>query len=482
MKILIRNLAFYILLLMGFSSCEEYLDINDDPYLPQTAPPALYLPQVIYSMAEGDMFDSRYVGSITQNWSYGGTGYFSDRHGSSYYSGVQKFRNHYWTIGSNLNQMVVQAEEAGQPVYAGIAKIIRAYSWQITTDHHGELPYVQAWDNTLTQFDYDSQEFIYGEILKLCDEGIEMLGNLSGEIDPDFAASDYLYNGDIEKWIKFGYAIKARNLGHLSNKNTFNPDMVISMVDQSFGNVTDNASVQFAGESSATSSFMGPSRGNFNFRYPSSLFVSYLDGTYSGGVEDPRLTLMLNPDENGEYTGIPPTVGDTAGIATTFYGKYIFNDSDPYPLISYFELQFIKAEAAFIKGDKGTAFSAFVEGVKSHMEFAGAEAAAISDFIANGLPANADALSLSDIMTQKYIALFTNNETWSDLRRYDYSSEVFKGFTLPEELTVTNDGKPAERWYPRQYSEVDWNSDALEEIGGLEPDFNTKPVWFTEAD
>ncbi len=470
----------FILAALAFTGCKDYLDINADPYAPQTAPPDYYLPQIIYAMAEGEMFDSRYVGSYTQNWVNALPDYFYERHGSSYTSGTQKFRNNYWSIGSDLNEMVTQAQENNQPVYEGIAKVIRAWSWQVTTDHHGELPYQQAWDNTRTSFEYDSQEFIYGQIQILCDEGIAVLQTIPEDSASDFAAADYLYEGDISRWIKFAYAIKARNAGHLTNKSTFKPDDVISFVDQSFQSIEDNPSVFFIGESSANSSFMGPIRGNFNTSYASKLVISYLDGTYFAGVQDPRLPLMFNADSVGIYHGLVPTEGDTAEVGQTLYGKYIFTDSKPYPLMTYPEIQFIKAEAAFIKGDLNMAYTAFLEGVRSHMLYAGVASAAIADFVATALPANASELTLSQIMTQKYIALYTNNETWSDLRRYDYSSDIFMGFTLPDTLALENNGKPAERWYPRQYSEVDWNSEALEKIGGLQPDFHTKPMWFTE--
>ncbi|WKN30720.1 SusD/RagB family nutrient-binding outer membrane lipoprotein [Porifericola rhodea] len=471
---------YYLLLLLAFASCEDYLDINDDPYLPQTALPHLYMPQIIYSMAEGEMFDSRYVGAYTQNWVYFTPNYFYDRHGASTISGTQKFRNHYWATGSNLNEMVEQAQDDGLGGYQGIAKTIRAWSWQVVTDHHGELPYLQAWDNTRTKFDYDSQELIYSEVQKLADEGINLLNNPEFEIDSRLAANDFIYGGDFEKWEKFAYAIKARNAHHLSNKASYDPDQVISFVDQSFTSNDDNASVIFAADASATSSFMGPSRGNFNGRLASELIISYLDGTYTGGVEDPRLPLMFNTNADSVYVGIKPTVGDTADIAPLLYGKYIFQDDAPYPLMTYAEMQFIKAEAAFIKGDKAMALSAFQTAVMAHMEFTGVDNATASTFMANSLPATADDLELSDIMWQKYIAMYTNNETWSDLRRYDWSSEVFPGFELPEELAPDNDGKPSERWLLRQYSEYDWNKEALEGIGALEPDYQTIPMWFSE--
>ncbi len=476
----------YIILALIFMSCENYLDINDDPFLPQTASPDLYMPQIIYSMAEGEMFDSRYVGAVTQNWAWVNANNHFDRHGSSNNSGTQKFRDHYWSIGSNLNEVIEQAEELGFADYRGIANIIRAWSWQIVTDHHGELPFRQAWDNTRTSFDYDTQRDIYAGIIELCDEGIALLENPVGETDAKLSNADRIYGGDRSKWVKFANAIKARNLHHLSNKSSYDPAMVISLVDNSFSGNIDNAEVPFDGESSATSSFMGPSRGNFNPRLRTNLIISYLDGTYFNGTVDPRLPLMFNPDTDSteNYIGVVSTLGDTTTNIPVprLYGKYIFTDASPYPLITYSELQFIKSEAAFIQGNMQVAYDAFIEAIQAHMDFTGVDAADASQYLSTAVPSNANDLELNHIMMQKYISLYTNNETWSDLRRYQYDNTIYLGFKLPEEFAVDNDGKPAQRWMVRRFSEFDWNSDALEKIGGLEPDYHTKPIWFSTSE
>lgn len=468
--------------LIALWSCDDYLDVNDDPFLPQAASPHLYLPQVLYSMAEGEMFDSRYVGAVTQNWGWFEPNYHFDRHGSSNNSGTFKFRNHYWATGSNLNEINQQAEELNFGVYKGITAAIRAWSWQVVTDHHGELPFDQAWDNTLTRFDYNSQQEIYAGVVALCDEAILALENPSGEVDPNLADFESMYNGDLSKWIKFAYAVKARNAHHISNKNSYDPAEVIAFVDNSFESNEDDASIPFLGESSATSSFMGPSRGNYNARLQTNLIISYLNGTYFNGEVDPRLELMFNTDENDEYTGVTPTLGDVSGIVPQLYGKYIFQDEVAYPLITYSELQFIKAEAAFIQGNQALAFEAFLEAIRAHMDFTGVDPTAAGEFIAAGLPQNASELTLSDIMMQKYIALYANNETWVDLRRYQYDSNVYLGFQLPEEFAVENDGRPAQRWLVRGFSEFDWNREALEEVGGLEIDYHTKPMWFSTTE
>jgi hypothetical protein len=102
---------------------------------------------------------------------------------------------------------------------------------------------------------------------------------------------------------------------------------------------------------------------------------------------------------------------------------------------------------------------------------------------------NANELTLSDILLQKYIALWAWGweETWVDLRRYHYTdidattgTQVYKGFTLPTNFFPDNNGKPAYRVRPRYNSEYVWNVDALTQIGGFNPDFHTYECWFSK--
>ena len=84
------------------------------------------------------------------------------------------------------------------------------------------------------------------------------------------------------------------------------------------------------------------------------------------------------------------------------------------------------------------------------------------------------------ILLQKFMALwgYGFDETWFDLRKDKYSSAVFTGFKLPDVLFPDNQGKPAYRFRPRYNSEYLWNIESLRAIGGLDPDYHTKEVWF----
>jgi len=167
-------------------------------------------------------------------------------------------------------------------------------------------------------------------------------------------------------------------------------------------------------------------------------------------------------------------------------------------LMTYSQLQFIKAEAAWINNDPATALISYTEGVNAHMDFSKQYApdAEIYDqrreqYLNSEeiIPTSPDDLTLSKIMLQKYIATWGWGffETWSDMRRYHYDQDagenaVYKGFQLPDPLYRDNNGEPAYRARPRFNSEYMWNQAALEELNGFEVDYHTYETWFSKPE
>jgi hypothetical protein len=167
--------------------------------------------------------------------------------------------------------------------------------------------------------------------------------------------------------------------------------------------------------------------------------------------------------------------------------------------MTYSQLQFIKAEAAFKKGDQTTALDAYTKGVSSHIDFVNARnldnnqsptqitSAEKAAYLASPVVIPAvGSLNISQIMGQKYIAQYGwgHLEQWMDLRRYHYTDvdpetgkQVFEGFTIPTNLYPDNNGLPAYRIRPRYNSEYVWNRESLDKIGGLALDYHTKPTW-----
>jgi hypothetical protein len=183
--------------------------------------------------------------------------------------------------------------------------------------------------------------------------------------------------------------------------------------------------------------------------------------------------------------------------------RYIFADKSKLPVMTYAQLQFVKAEAAYRAGDKALALTAYRNGIQAHMNWVNDRnletsnsptqitTAEMQAFLGASsiVPASPSALTLTQIMSQKYIAQWGwgHNELWMDMRRYNYTDvdpgsgrQVFPGFTPPTNLYPDNGGKIVQRIRPRYNSEYVWNRAGLDKIGGLALDYHTKPLWITQ--
>ncbi len=491
------------LMLLVSNSCNDYLDVNFDPSNPQIAEGFALLPPIFSQMVRGESFDTRFVGQYIQNWASTAANNVWDQHGyvPGSDAGGEKWRSHYWSIGKNIDLVIEQATAKEQWDYVGVAKAIRAWSWQSTTDVNGEMILRQAWEPNRYVFDFDPQQDVYAEAERLSLDAIKDLERTDGGVNQaGLARGDLVYAGDRAKWIKFVYAVLARNAHHISNKSSYNADKVIDYCNKSLASNADNFDVPHAGTSSSDGNFFGSVRNNLRSYRPTVFINNLLNGTIFNGVVDPRQPILLNASPDGVYRGVTPTVGDTTNTnnnprripllwgvspsvtsASQIPGKYIFRDAAKHSLVTYSEIQFIKAEAAFIKGDKPMAYEAFKNGIIAHMDYAGVAAADRDAYMASAaVPQNANDLTLSHIMLQKYISLWIHGalETWVDMRRYRYSNTVYTGFTLPTTLYLDNGGKPAYRLRPRYNSEYVWNRQSLDTFGGNNPDYHTYELWF----
>lgn len=527
------------------AGCQDFLAVNTNPNAPEVVEPNLYLAPMLHWMVTSPQFDGRFIARYTQQLTlplFTGTGTPSswDRMGYDRTSdnGGQQWRDYYWNFGQNLIDMMNKSQEAERWDLVGIGYILKAWGWLSLTDLHGEIIISEAFDPTKLTFGYDSQQEAYTEVFKLLDSASVYLQKTGGVVEPAYVArGDKIYNGDRAKWLKFANGLRAIALNHFSNKSTYNPAAVIAAVDASFASNADDALLTWPGADPglADISFLGRSRNNFTNYRQTNFVVGLMNGTQFGAV-DPRMTRMLVPDSlKTTWRGLDPSSGGYAGLALPLQprnpmgyvcplvatpgvpcggvglpGWYLFDDKARLPAMTYVQLQFVKAEAAFRMGDRATAHTAYRNAISAHIDWVNArnldnnqsgrpdvaptqisaaeKAAFLADVRAVPLAAN---LTLTHIMSQKYIAQWGwgHNELWMDMRRYHYTDidpasgrQVYPGFTIPGPtiLDPDNAGRPVQRIRPRYNSEYVWNRAALEEIGGLAPDFHTVPLWITQ--
>ena len=508
------------------AGCQNFLDVNENPNAPQTVSPNLYLPPILHWMATSEQFDGRFIGRYTQNWTLpsgsAATPSTWDRMGYDPTSdnGGQLWRDVYWNIGQNLVDLMTKAEAEERWDLLGIGYAVKGWGWLRVTDVHGELIIKQAFDQTRFTFDYDNQEYAYQEIIRLLDEAIKNLQRTDGAVSQSYLARyDRIYGGDRTKWLKFAYGLKAMALSHFSNKSSYKPQDVIAAVDLSFVGNADDALLPYSGTSAdnADGNFWGPRRTNLNSYRQTRFVLGLLDGTAFGGAVDPRLSRMLSPSPDGQFRAWDPNSGTlglpTAQLPNNFFGyagtagaglpsRYLFADKSRFPIMTYSQLQFIKAEAALRSGNRAVALAAYTNGVSSHIDFVNARnldegqtptqitPAEKNAFLANpAIIPSASNLTLTQIMSQKYIAQWAwgHVETWMDMRRYNYTgrdpqtgNQIYPGFSTPTNLFPDNNGKIVHRIRARFNSEYVWNRAALDVIGGLALDFHTKPLWITQ--
>jgi SusD/RagB-like outer membrane lipoprotein len=526
----IRNTALLVGVVTLAAGCSDFLDVNTNPNGPQSVTANLYLPPMLHWMVTAPQYDGRYVGRYTQEWTIPSftqptsTPTSWDRMG---YDGgtdnaAEQWRDVYWSLGQNLIDMNTKAEAEQRWDLLGVGMILKAWGWQVLTDLHGDIIIKEAFDQSRTTFDYDNQQYAYEEVNRLLDSAIVLLRRTDGAVDATYLAKgDHLYSGNRVKWLRFAWGMKALVLNHFTNKAAiYDPRAVMDAVDSSFQSNADDALLQYPASSTDLQdyNFWGASRANIGSYRQTRFIVGLMDGMQFGGVVDPRISRMLSPALDGQYRGLNPNDGGFAALTDSqkpnnFFGyvgtsgtgqqpsRYIFADRSRMPVMTFAELQFIKAEAALRAGNAAMALASYAAGISASIDFVNARnldagqtptqitAAEKTAFLnaPNIVPATG-ALTLSHIMSQKFVALWGwgHNELWMDLRRYHYTdtdasgTEVFRGFTTPTNLFPDNGGELVQRIRPRYNSEYVWNKAGLSGIDALTSNYHTRALWITE--
>ncbi len=382
----------FVIGVIFLSSCKSYFgDINTDPDNPTTVTPNVVLPQTELRLAYtlgGDV--SRFTGINTQHvdgigrqfaviGKYGIQPTDIDNLWSNIYSGVLM----------DNRQMITLSNDGGFNHYVGIGKAIEAYTLMLATDLWGDLPYSEAFQGVeLLQPKFDSQEDIYRDVFTLIDEAKAALAKDDGG-NP--VSGDLIYGGDASKWLLFCNALEARGKLHLATKNG-DYAAALAAANLALESSADDALVHFGTASTENS--------------PWYQYIEQRDDCEIGSFYKSLLT-GLNDPRDAVY-----------GVDHTVPGHPFFTPDQPVTLISATEMAFIKAECLMHTATPAEAYPFYIEGITLSFAEAG-----LSDQLASYLgnatvnPAAPADLTMEQIMTQKYIALYTQPEVFNDWRR-----------------------------------------------------------------
>jgi Starch-binding associating with outer membrane len=333
---------------------------------------------------------------------------------------------------SGFNNSTIIINKAGDTnkYYRGIARVMKAMTLGLVTDVWGDAPNKEAGrgleGEQYFSMAYDSQESILQDIQALIDGAIQDFGSTEEANVMLPGVDDLFFGGDMKKWRLAAGILKARYANRLSKRDAkASATATLAALDAAYAaGLKDGSSdlmAQFGQAANEWNPWNAFNKDRGGYMTGNTFFINLLK-------DDPRLPLYAKKNAAGVYDDSQP-LGDYYGALTA-----------PLPLLTFFEAKFIEAEAALRADNKTRAAKAFNEAVKANLSKLEVKDAAFETRVASETDAT---ISLEKIMTQKYIAMFTQVEVWSDWRRTDFPKLKPNAGALinqiPRRLPTTND-------------------------------------------
>lgn len=370
--------------------------------------------------------------------------------------------------GLHLCEHAIQLSQKIENVnYESIARIWRAYMFQYITDCYGDVPYSEAFKSTAPK--YDSQEFIYKDLINQLQVAVATLSANKNSGYASLGSADVLFNGDLDKWIKFGNSMILRLAMQCSNVAA---DAITKPVLASID--WNNQSLYISANEDNVKLIPDEGGATYHVKNPYSFVAAWDEMRISKTMydrlvanEDPRMQIFMAPNVDGEYVGLPSgqKIEDLNAHYKDVYipnycdiGDYFIQGETPFVLYATSEVYFLLAEAAqkgFIQGD---APSLYKKAVQLSLELYNIPSDRIQSFITR-VPYNEDNLYI-----QFWLALFPNGpQSWNLVRRTGKPSIAPLIYHWPGNLEM-----------PRRYSystdEIRYNpakvQEAIERMGG----------------
>lgn len=303
------------LMTLALGACSDWLDCNVDPENPssESATYQSRLAHIEFYTNSANQFAAWRTSMSMGDWTryYNGGTYWA----MSYWNpqtGAVTTAYQWWFVGAacNIDDMYNKAMDAGAWHYAGVAKVIRAYGFMLMTDLHGEMPYTDALGENATP-EFDTGKTIYLGCLKELDEGIELLQKTQDVSLPTLAEGDFWNNGDVSKWLKLAYLLKARYCNKLSKKaagsyldGKYDAQTILDCLAKAQQSNADNTVINHTDDNSTTHDVLGwdepvdysplYSVCGMNAGYmPTKMLYDNLTNFAGYGVEDPRADKIL---------------------------------------------------------------------------------------------------------------------------------------------------------------------------------------------
>ncbi|HAN00139.1 MAG TPA: hypothetical protein DCQ26_16185 [Marinilabiliales bacterium] len=491
------KLKIYIIIIFGIlvSSCtSNFEEINENPNYPATTD-AAYLFNYVTKEGAGEYgIITSYNYTYIQSWIMQTSAVWGNSTMPPYTLFDQYRINLLWEYYYSdllLNCTALELLTSENPEDVNkyqVARIWKVFNFHKVTDLWGDVPYSKAW-KALTDYSaealkpaYDTQEDIYTTMLAILDEAAKGI-----DLSKPFYSNDMIFDGDLDKWIKFANSLRLRLAIRSGNEA-----VVSGIIIQNNLISTNEESAMFSYITSQE--WWNPYYDLWIDSKESTPKISELLKLQLESTGDPRLPIYARPIEldNTTIKGVPNLMDANKkenqalgmGVTSTSYiGAYFTENATlSKPLLTYAEVCFSRAEAAFRGWTADNAQTWYENGVRASMSSYGITEATISTFLAGGGLFNN---TLEQIMVQKWISLYLNGwEAYAEYRRTGYPQLkkydlVLDGIKIKEIdwVDVPREYVPGRLPYPDK--ELKLNEEnylkAVEQIGG---DSYYQQVWW----
>ena len=458
MKKQLRLLVPGLLAATALAGCEKFTNGYDvNPNVPSGASTSLLLTSTEVAVGVQEEGNAARISSI---WAQQFTGAARQAAGLDVYQTLASdydgdWGNHYLYVSNNARLAEASADVDKNPLVKGIAETLEGLSIGEATALWGDIPYSEAFNPAITTPKFDAQKDVYTGVQTLLTDATANLAKPG--LSP--GAADIFFAGNGSKWLAVANTLRARF--YLHNKD--------------YANAAKYAAL---GVSTPTNSLVMPHAGTA-YLVDLNLLYSFLDQNRAGDItaDATFATKLLAAGHTNTKTVETGRLkyfysktfnnGSGTGYATVDYEPNIydgaFTPSSPYPIVTYVETQLILGEAQVRLGNFTAALAAlntvraFHAGSASPYATNGKvqyDAYTAADFAAGGIAAygtaNADEALLKEIMTEKYLSLIGQIESFNDQRR---ATPLAGGTVLAKSLVgVTpkkGDALPQRLLYPQ---------------------------------
>lgn len=425
---------FFTIIAFVVSSCDVASfdeGINQNPNLPTEAEPSQLVANAMLSLPglssspQGE-YNAQYLSE---------TIYVS---GSHYPETTTSF---YWLYEGPLMNLQTAIENTNNANEAAVAKILKSYYFWHMTDRWGDIPYAEALDGA-DNFTpgYATQEEIYTSLFDSLKSAADQI-NPSGTLN-----NDIMYNGDMERWIKFSNTIRMLMALRLSevNQQLAETEFTDAVDDGIMESNEDNFVFQHLADANNQNYWYGqivesPVR---EWWAVSENLVGMMES-----VSDPRLPVYADTTGSpsaDDYVGLAFGTAEDENMPSrdelSLLGDAIHAQDAPVYLVTYAQAKFARAEAAargWTTEDAETHYNEAVEA--SVVQWTGSDDDVEELLQEEPYDPSAPIEQISD---QRYIHLFMHGyEAWAEYRRTGYPDDMVnpQGRDVPLRQAYTSD-------------------------------------------